>query len=263
LCQAKQGNVLGMVGVSLGVVATVAGHEIKIGQEKFFTPEELPEGFHAHIRELQEAGLTTAIARYRGQFAALAMGDALRPESAEVMRQMRTLGIKRVAVLTGDSAPTANAVGKAVGADEVYASLMPEDKEKLVAQAAEGGEVVMMVGDGVNDAPSLARANVGVAMGGLGSDIALNAADIVLMRDRLTSLGDLVGLGRQTGRVVRANLLFATGMIVFLAIGSVVAETYFPAYSNSLLPIAVFGHEGSTVLVILNGLRLLAGPPKV
>lgn len=243
-----------------GVVALVDGDEIKIGQERFFAPEELPDGFHEHIRELQEEGLTTAVARYRGEFAALAMGDLLRPEAAEAIRDLRSLGVKRVAVLTGDSPPTAHAVGKAVQADEVHAALMPEDKERLVAQAAERGETVMMVGDGVNDAPSLARAHVGVAMGGLGSDIALNAADIVLMRDRLSALIDLVRLGRKTESVVRANLLFASGMIVFLAVGSVVAETSFPAWSSALLPIAVFGHEGSTVLVILNGLRLLGGP---
>lgn len=246
-----------------GVVATVDGHEIKIGQERFFTPDELPEGFHDHIRELQESGLTTAVARYRGEFAALAMGDMLRPEAVEVLSGLRRLGVNRVAIMTGDSPPTAKAVGKSVRADEVHAALMPEDKERLVAEAAAKGETVMMVGDGVNDAPSLARAHVGVAMGGLGSDIALNAADVVLMRDRLTALVDLVRLGRTTERVVRANLLFASGMIVFLAVGSVVAETYFPAWSSALLPIAVFGHEGSTVLVILNGLRLLGGPGRL
>jgi Cd2+/Zn2+-exporting ATPase len=180
----------------------------------------------------------------------------VRPEAASALKDLGGVGIKKFLVLTGDSQATTQAVATSLGLTEFHAGLLPADKEKIIG----GYSNVMMVGDGVNDAPSLARANIGVAMGGLGSDIALNSADVVLMQDRLSSLVDLIRLGRSTNRIIRANLTFAAGMIVFLVVGSFVTERFAPRLSNAILPFAVFGHEGSTVLVILNGLRLLRGP---
>jgi Cd2+/Zn2+-exporting ATPase len=160
-------------------------------------------------------------------------------------------------MLTGDTAQTAAAVARKLEMTKVQAGLLPDDKEKIVSGLVEEGRTVMMIGDGVNDAPSLARANVGVAMGGLGSDVALNAADIVLMQDKLSLLPELVRLGRRTNRVIRQNLTFGSAVIGTLVVGSLVWDTFFPASRNLILPFAVIGHEGSTVLVILNGLRLL------
>ena len=129
---------------------------------------------------------------------------------------------------------------------------MPDEKAEIIQRLGREGRQVMMIGDGINDAPPLAAASVGVAMGGLGSDIALNAADVVLMHDRLDRIPELVKLGRKTNGVIRANLFFATGVIATL--------TVFSLLGKLPLPIAVIGHEGSTVLVILNGLRVLRGP---
>jgi Cd2+/Zn2+-exporting ATPase len=160
-------------------------------------------------------------------------------------------------MLTGDTPQTAAAVAKKLGMTDVHAGLLPDDKERILSELVSQGHKVMMVGDGVNDAPSLARAHVGVAMGGLGSDVALSAADVVLMQDRLALLPSLVSLGRRTNTVIRQNLAFGTGVIAVLFAGSLVWDALFPETRNLILPLAVVGHEGSTVLVILNGLRLL------
>jgi Cd2+/Zn2+-exporting ATPase len=165
--------------------------------------------------------------------------------------------VEKQMMLTGDTQQTASAVAKRLGMTDVYAGLLPDDKERIVSELVDSGRNVLMVGDGINDAPSLARANVGVAMGGLGSDVALNAADVVLMQDRLSLLPELVRLGRRTNAVIKQNLYFGSGVIVVLFVGSLLWDAFFPATRNLILPFAVIGHEGSTVLVILNGLRLL------
>lgn len=165
---------------------------------------------------------------------------------------MRLLGVQKIAMLTGDNEETALAISSELGISEVYAGLLPDEKTQIIESFVNEGRHVLMVGDGINDAPSLARANVGVAMGGLGSDVALNAADIVLMRDRLDQVPMLIKLGRKTNKIIRVNLMFGAGMILTLTIASM--------FFKLPLTLAVIGHEGSTVLVILNGIRLLKGP---
>lgn len=237
----------------MGVTARVEGIEVRVGQRRFFEHEGpgLPDDFLPHVEEIEAKGMTVAVVQYGERYAALGLHDAPRPNAPEFVRSLRSLGFERVAMLTGDTPNTAAAIAESVGVDEVYAGLLPDDKTRLVDEWVGAGEGVLMVGDGVNDAPALARANVGLAMGGLGSDITLNAADIVLMQDRLERIPELVRLGRKTNRVIRANLLFATLVIASLAVSSL--------FFRLPLPLAVVGHEGSTVLVILNGLRLLRG----
>ncbi|MBX3111844.1 MAG: cation-translocating P-type ATPase [Fimbriimonadaceae bacterium] len=244
-----------------GVRAVVEGQEIVIGQRAFFDAEGgLPPGFAAHAAELQHKGMTVAVLKYAGHFAALGLGDSLRPEAHDALGQLRALGLEKVYLLTGDTPETARAVAGELQIDEVHAGLLPQDKEQVLAGLAKEGRQVLFVGDGVNDAPSLAAARLGVAMGGLGSDIALNAADVVIMQDRLDRLAELVRLGRKANRVIRANLTVAGGMVVVLTFGSLLVEAAFPQARNAILPWAVVGHEGTTVLVILNGIRLLKGP---
>lgn len=154
-------------------------------------------------------------------------------------------------MLTGDTEQTAQAVAQELGIREFGAGMMPGDKTERIAGYEDSGKPVLMVGDGINDAPALSRASVGVAMGGLGSDIALNAADIVIMQDKLAKIPQVISLGERTNRIIAANLIFAASVIVGLTFSSL--------FFHLPLPLAVIGHEGSTVLVILNGLRLLRG----
>lgn len=233
----------------LGVEAKLAGGTVRIGQRRFF--EELPDAFQAHVAEIQSKGMTVAIMEFGGKFAALGLRDEPRPEAPEIVRQLHESG-RKVVMMTGDTAATARAVAAEVGVEEFHAGMLPGDKTDRIAAFEDVGQPVLMVGDGINDAPALSRASVGVAMGGLGSDITLNAADIVLMQDRLARVPQIIELGERTSRTITVNLVFAAAVILALTISSLFFELP--------LPVAVIGHEGSTVLVILNGLRLLRGP---
>jgi Cd2+/Zn2+-exporting ATPase len=140
-------------------------------------------------------------------------------------------------------------VAKEIGVDRVYAELLPEDKLKVIRQLQQQYKTVAMVGDGINDAPALAQASVGIAMGAAGSDVALETADIVLMTDRLEKLAYAIRLGRRSQAIVKQNIAFALSFIVLLLIANFTG--------NINIPLGVIGHEGSTVLVTLSGLRLL------
>jgi len=179
---------------------------------------------------------------------ALGLADQLRSDTAATVLALKKLGIRRVVMLTGDHASVAKNIAEEAGMDEVFAELLPEDKLRVVRELAEHGTVAM-VGDGVNDAPALAAAHVGIAMGAAGTDVALETADVVLMSEQLSRLPTAFRLGRKTRRIVTQNLVFAMGVIVVLV--------FFALTRGIPLPLGVVGHEGSTVLVCLNGLRLL------
>lgn len=233
----------------LGVEAVLPEGTIRIGQRRFF--DDLPETFLVHVTEIQSKGMTVAIMEFGGKYAALGLRDEPRPEATAIVKQLQATG-RKVIMMTGDTEATARAVAAEVGVEEFHAAMLPGDKTQRISALEDSGQPVMMVGDGINDAPALSRASVGVAMGGLGSDITLNAADIVLMQDRLARVPEIMALGERTSRIITANLVFAAGVIIALTVSSLFFELP--------LPIAVIGHEGSTVLVILNGLRLLRGP---
>jgi Cd2+/Zn2+-exporting ATPase len=183
----------------------------------------------------------------------IAIADVIRPNAAEMVKQLKALGVKRVVMLTGDNQRVARAVAKQVGVDAFYADLLPEDKVsqiKALHMDAQGKpQIVAMVGDGVNDAPALASATMGIAMGAAGTDVALETADIVLMADDLRNIPYAISLSRQARKVVIQNLVFAISVIVVLVISALGFRLP--------LPLGVVGHEGSTVIVVLNGLRLL------
>lgn len=234
-----------------GVKALVDGQQVYIGKDSLFAEIEgapLPLPLQASVEKLKAGGRTTMIVR-RGEnyLGVLGLMDTPREAAKDVIRRLREIGIQRMIMLSGDNQQVANAVGKAVGIDEALGDLMPEDKVEAIKKLhVQGG--VAMVGDGVNDAPAMANATVGIAMGAAGSDVALETADVALMADDLSHLPFAVGLSRQTSRIILQNLWISLGMVAFLVPATILGLRLGPA---------VFLHEGSTLLVVLNALRLL------
>ena len=238
-----------------GVMATVGQQVIAVGNRRYFKDfdtQGLPRAGDAIDRLHGEGKTAVLVARVEGQVAhvlgVIGIADVLRANAAGVVRALKARGIERVVMLTGDNERVAQAIAAEAGVDGYHAELLPEDKMRILQQEAAFGPVAM-VGDGVNDAPALATATIGIAMGAAGTDVALETADIVLMADDLARIPYVIGLSRQTRRTLVQNLVFATGVIVIL-IGAVLGFSL-------ALPLSVIGHEGSTVLVSLNGLRLL------
>jgi Cd2+/Zn2+-exporting ATPase len=185
----------------------------------------------------------------------IALRDRIREDAKEMVAMLRGAGIQHVVMLTGDNERTARAIAAEAGIDHVFAELLPEDKLEAIRQVEEQFGPTAMVGDGVNDAPALAAARVGIAMGAAGTDVAMETADIVLLTDDLRKLWHLFVLSRRTRRTLLVNLSLAMALIGMMVIG---------VYTIALpLPLAVLGHEGGTVLVSLNGLRLLRYRPHV
>ncbi|MGA7882348.1 MAG: HAD-IC family P-type ATPase, partial [Terrimicrobiaceae bacterium] len=181
---------------------------------------------------------------------AIAIADVLRADAESVVRQLKTTGIERVVMLTGDNARVARAIAKQAGVDEFHADLLPEDKVRVIKELKEEFGPVAMVGDGVNDAPALATATVGIAMGAAGTDVAMETADVVLMSDNLQNIVFALALSKHARRVIYQNLTFSLAVIIVLVVSAL--------GFSLLLPIGVVAHEGSTVLVCLNGLRMLS-----
>lgn len=189
----------------------------------------------------------------------IAVADMLRPEAARTVRDLRADGIERVIMMTGDNRAAAHYIAQKAGIDEVDADLLPEQKLEIVKQLSTEGTVAM-VGDGVNDAPALAQASVGIAMGAGGTDVALETADVVLMASDLSKLPFTVRLSRQASRIIRQNVVFSVSVIVVLVTATILLPLLIPGYLLPL-PLGVVGHEGSTLIVVANGLRLLRMRP--
>lgn len=225
-----------------GITGTVEGRAVRVGKPGFIDAATLA----ADVSRLQAGGATAVLVEVdSGTIAVIGVRDELRPEAADVIAELHRRGV-RVAMLTGDNAATAAALAVQAGIDDVRAELLPADKTRAVEQlAAHGG--VAMVGDGINDAPALATAQVGIAMGAAGSDVAIEAADIAIMGDRLTHLPDVLDHAVRTRRIMIQNLVLS-GLIIAV-----------------LIPVAAFGwlglgavvatHEIAEIAVIANGLR--------
>jgi Cd2+/Zn2+-exporting ATPase len=232
-----------------GVVAEFENETWKIGKEAFVDARGKHEMLSKLTQRLEMEGKTVIfIQNDRGIAGVLAVQDTLRPEAKETIAQLNKLGIT-IVMLTGDKRSTAEAIAVEAGVDEVYAELLPQEKVESVKALRERYGKVAMIGDGVNDAPALATASVGIAMGSAGSVAALDTADLVLMNDDLGKIPTAIRLGKKTGRIIKQNIVFSLGVILLLILSN------FAQFLS--LPLGVIGHEGSTILVILNGLRLL------
>ena len=236
-----------------GVCGLIRERRIVIGTLRYFESLGIQRCDQTlrEIEALQRAGKTCVLVGESGGaiLGAVAIADVLREDAAEVVRSLRSIGIKRVVMLTGDNQRVAEAIGKQAGVDEVHAELLPEDKVRVIKELRKIGPVAM-VGDGVNDAPALAQATVGIAMGAAGTDVAMETADVVLMSDNLKNVPFAISVSRHARKVIYQNLAFALLVIISLVISALGFQLP--------LPYGVVGHEGSTVLVCLNGLRLLA-----
>jgi Cd2+/Zn2+-exporting ATPase len=238
--------------IGRGVRARVGNRTLWVGKPGLFTErgQEIPEGLASAAGKLAAAGKTPLLVGDEEKLlGVLAVADTLRPRAPEALARLRALGIAHLTMLTGDNRRVAASIAGRLGID-FEAELLPEDKLRIIQQMREQRGAVAMVGDGINDAPSLAAADLAVSLGGAGTDVALETADVVLMSDDLLHLPYAIALARQAQRVVRQNLAFAFAVILALLAASLLGWLR--------LPLAVLGHEGSTVLVILNGLRLLA-----
>lgn len=234
-----------------GIQAEVEGSLAHIGKDDLFDEVEgvpLPDEIRATVHSLEADGRTTMIVRHDDRYlGVIGLMDTPREAAKRTISKLRELGVKRMIMISGDNQKVADAVATAVGLDEARGDLMPEDKvaeiKKLNSEAG-----VAMVGDGVNDAPAMASASVGIAMGAAGSDVALETADVALMADNLDHLPLAIGLSRATRRIIQQNLWLSLGMVAFLVPATIFGLNIGPAVAL---------HEGSTLVVVFNALRLL------
>jgi len=255
-----------------GIVSTVDGREVRLGSITYLIEKNpLPERLQEPVERLEKQGKTVigvvregecqgcgaceASGRGTDWMGIIAIADQIRPEAAQIVRDLKAAGIQRVAMLTGDNPRVAQYISGIVGIDAVYAGLMPEDKVRVVKEIESEVGPTAMIGDGVNDAPALATSSIGIAMGAAGTDVALETADLVLMGDRLQLIPYALKLSRKARRVVWQNLGFSIAVILML-----IAGTFLVALP---LPLGVLGHEGSTVIVVLNGLIQLLLLPEI
>jgi len=236
-----------------GIRAKVAGHILSIGNRKLMEAEgiDVPEIVEAYTTRMEKAGNTAILASVDGEVACIfSIADQIREDASRAIAEMRKNGIKKVVMLTGDNKHTAELVATTLGLDEFHAELLPEDKVAYVKKLKAEGHVVAMAGDGINDAPAIATADIGLAMGEGGTDISMETADVVLMADKLMQFSHAYSLSKATIRNMKQNTFFAVGIAFILLIGVLMGTVH--------LASGMFVHEASVLLVILNAMRLMS-----
>ena len=239
-----------------GVLAKLGGSEVRVGRaSRMHVGSTMPADLKGKQAQLEEQGKTVvAVLRDEQWLGLVAFADESRAEARALVDQLKRRGIA-VAVLTGDNARAAHSIARQTDVDRVYAELLPEEKATAIEQLQREFGAVAMVGDGINDAPALAVADIGIAMGGVGADVALETADMVLMGDKLERLVDALRMSQRARQVVWQNIAFSIAVIALLVTGVFLVELP--------LPLGVLGHEGSTVIVVLNGLISLLVLPEL
>ncbi|HGF8177021.1 TPA: heavy metal translocating P-type ATPase [Enterococcus faecium] len=227
-----------------GILAEVDGKQVLVGNHK------LMERFEISFPSSQEIGTLLYLAIDQSYSGYLVIADTLKEDAVDALVQLKQAGVKNTVMLTGDSKKIADHIGKQVGVDKIYSELLPEDKvQRLEEILQNNNKKTAFVGDGINDAPVLARADVGIAMGGLGSDAAIEAADVVIMNDQPSKIAEAIHLAKKTLKIVKQNIVFAIGIkILVLSLG---------AFGFASMGDAVFADVGVTVLAVLNAMRSL------
>ncbi len=228
----------------VGAEAVVDGQAVRVGRPALFG-----DAVVERARVLEANGRTVIAVGAAEIWGLIALEDTVRPAAREAVARLKAAGVERVILLTGDNRYVAEHLAAQLGVDEVHAELLPHDKARLISEIQASYGPVAMIGDGINDAPALATARLGIAMGVAGTDVALQSADVLLMSDDLLKVAEALTLGRRTRRIIRQNIIFAFAVMATLVVAALLG--------NVTLPLGVIGHEGSTLLVVANGLRLL------
>ena len=241
-----------------GLTATVDGHDIVAGNRKLMEEADITidSAQEDYAVDKEKLGNTAIFVAVDGQLAALiSIADKVREQAKEALQVMRNDGIERIIMLTGDNRHTAEVVANELGIDEFYAELLPEEKVEYVKQFKEEGATISMAGDGVNDAPAIATADVGLAMGDGGTDVSMETADVVLMADKLYQYAHAYALSNATMNNMRQNIAIALITVAILLSGVL--------FGMVNLSIGMLVHEGSVLLVILNAMRLIRFKPRI
>lgn len=234
-----------------GMIAEIDQQTVLAGNLKLMQAQQVPlnDEQHKDLAALQATGSSVVLVAVAGELAALiGISDIIRPEVATQLQQLRNKGAKHLVMLTGDNQATADYVAQTVGIDEVHAELMPEQKVTFVKQFQQAGRTVAFVGDGINDSPSIATADIGIAMGS-GTDVAIETSDVVLMQSSFEALVHAYGLAKKTVLNTKENITIAIAVVAFLLIGLVAGFIYMAS--------GMFVHEASILVVIFNAMRLI------
>jgi Cd2+/Zn2+-exporting ATPase len=235
-----------------GVRAIYQGHEVAVGTAALMAELGVDVGAaaQAHLTRLRSAGKTAMLVALDGApLGVLAVADQMRAAAPALIERLRASGVSRIVMLTGDDPRTAEAIAAEAGVREVCAGLLPDDKLAAIQRLQGDGHVVAMAGDGINDAPALAAADVGIAMGAAGADVAIETADIALMTDNLLKIAEAIALSKATLRVIRQNVAIALLVVAGLLLGVLLGEVHMAG--------GMFIHELSVLVVIANAMRLL------
>ncbi len=238
-----------------GIEARTAGQALILGNHRLIEERGLcSASIEARLAEHEAQGRTVTLLASADQVLAIfAVADTIKAHSREAMAQLQALGVTTV-MLSGDNEATAKAIAREAGIDDARGNLLPDDKLAAIQSLQTRFGVVAMTGDGINDAPALAQSNIGFAMGGAGTDIAMEAADVVIMNDDLRRIPEAIGLSRKMHAVLWQNIALALGIkAVFLLLA---------LFGSATMWMAVFADMGASLLVIFNGLRMLKGAPK-